>query len=48
MRALASLLGDDDMEAAINSELAHTGNMTFYLRNYYTRAVELLKRLDVE
>lgn len=45
-RGLQRLIADSGLPGAVNAELAYTAGMTFYLRQYYRQAVELLERLD--
>jgi hypothetical protein len=44
--SIMRLLADPGIEGAVNSELAYTSAMTFYLRSYHTQAVDLLGRLS--
>ena len=43
---LEQLLSHPDLDAAVNSELAYTGDMMFYLRQYRIRAQELQRHLN--
>jgi hypothetical protein len=43
---IMALLREPGLEAAVNSELAYTATMAFYLNSYRLEAVELLARLD--
>ena len=45
-RGVERLLASPGLKEAVNSELAYTAGMTFYLREYHRQAVKLLAKLD--